>query len=538
MPRPAPLMAIHSAREHPATRFREIHARLQAREVRIPAGYCLGGVFLLGAVLRFGLLGQHSIWFDEAFVARIASQVPWSRVLPLLRGTDAHPPLFYLLMKAWVGIVGTTEVGLRIPSAVFSTLSIPLTYLLGRRILSPSAGLLAALFVAVSPLEIIAGQEARMYPLLQVLTLASTLTLIRCVEQGGAWRWTLYGVVSAAMAYTHYLGILVIAAHGLWLLGRGREHLASWFVTGAGILVVYLPWLPSLWYQTLQGRGWAWYRSPLSLQTLGDLGGLYAFGGSLFGMGDYFSDTTLAPLDQLILLSPFLAVFSFGIAALRKPDTRNKGLLESLLGVVIGVPFLISLSRPMFYPRWFSFLFPFYAVITAAGVLRLAELWSGRRDRIVALTTTGLLLYSLPVLAHYYLDPGARLYNWRGAATVVMKNARPGDFLLYTNEAAEIAFTYYFHGPNPSLVLNPIEAIPGPPHRPTFTPVQADRLASRYPRVWIIATPPFTPAMQDRIRRDLEGAFQPVGQRDFGDVWVTLVKARHTAGSSSVGSTE
>jgi uncharacterized membrane protein len=526
-------MTIHSVREYPAAGFRDFFACLQTREVRIPARYCLGGVFLLGAVLRFGLLGQHSIWFDEAFVAHIASRVPWSRVLPLVRGTDAHPPLFYLLMKVWVGVAGATEVELRIPSAVFSTLSIPLTYLLGRRILSPSAGLLAALFVAVSPLEIIAGQEARMYPLLQVLTLACTLALIQCVEQGGARRWTLYGVVSAAMAYTHYLGILVIAAHGLWLFWRAREHLPSWFVTGVGVLAVYLPWLPSLWYQTLQGHGWAWYRPPLSWQALGDLGGLYAFGGSLFGMGDYFSDTSLSPLDQLILLSPFLAVFSLGIAALWKPSTRDKGLLESLLGVVVGAPLLISLARPMFYPRWFSFLFPLYAVIVAAGILRLAELWNGRRDRMVALTTAGLLLYSVPVLAHYYIEPGSRLYDWRGAAAVVEKNARAGDFLLYTNQAAEIAFTYYFHGANPSLVLTPIEAIPGPARHPTFTAAQAERLASRYPRVWIIATPPFTAAMQDRLRKDLEGAFQPVGQRDFGDVWVTLLKARHTSRSSS-----
>jgi mannosyltransferase len=515
-------------------------ARAKGREITFSPRMILSGVLILGALLRFGFLGQYSLWFDEAFVAHIASRVPWDRIPTILREIDAHPPLYYLFMKGWVAILGTSEVSLRIPSAVFSTLSILVAYFLARRITSPQVALLTSLLIAVSPLEIIAGQEARMYPLLQLLTLASTLLLLASLEQESAMSWLCYGLVSAAMIYTHYLGVLVLAAHGLWVTWSSRRHLLPWVLTAAGVLTMYLPWLPSLWYQTVHGHGWAWYRPHLSWQALGDLGGLYAFGGSLFGMGDYFAETSLAPMDQLLLLAPFLVVFSLGLLALRRSGTRHITLVGCLLGVPIGAPLLVSLWRPMFYPRWFSFLFPVYAIVMAAGISSVADAWNGRKDRIVAFVTAGLLLYSIPVLGRYYLDPTSRPYNWRGAAAVIANNSQPGDFLLYTNEAAEIAFTYYYHQAqaHPSLTLTPIEALPEPRRRPTFDQVQAQRLAAQYQRLWVIATPPFTPAMQARLRGDLEGAFQPVGQRDFGDVWVTLLKARHTSRSSSTDSRE
>ncbi|GEM_PF-1406059 len=526
------VMIAHSPSESTFQRLRETLTRAQSREVRLGCAESLGGILLVTAILRFAFLGQHSIWFDEAFVARIASHVPWAQIFPLLKGTDAHPPLYYLFMKLWVGVFGTTETALRVPSAVFSTLSVLATFLLARRILGTHASLLASLFVALSPFAIVAGQEARMYPLLQLLALLSTLALLSSVESGGVLRWTLYGIVSAAMAYTHYLGILVIVAHGLWLALDSRKHVVPWVVTGMGVLAAYIPWLPSLWYQTISGHGWAWYRPHLTWQVLGDLTGLFAFGGSLFGMGDYFADTTLSPLEQLILLSPFIVLFAIGIAALWGSNNRYRSLVGSLLGVPIGVPLLISLLRPMFYPRWFSFLVPVYAIVMAAGIFHIAQSWKGRQSRVVVVISVGILVYSLPVLGRYYLDPASRLYDWRDASRLVEKNARPGDFFLYTNQAAETSFTYYFHGTYPSLTLTPIEAIPGPPRRPTFTSVQAGHLAARYPRLWIIATPPFTPAMQDRLRRDLEEAFQPVGQRDFGDVWVTLLRAKPASRSS------
>ncbi|HEX4841591.1 MAG TPA: glycosyltransferase family 39 protein, partial [bacterium] len=95
----------------------------------------LVGIFAAAAVLRFAFLGRNSIWFDEAVTVLVA-QAPWKDVIPILRLEDAHPPFYYLMMRVWIGLVGTGDAAIRIPSACFSLASVLLTYALMRRISS------------------------------------------------------------------------------------------------------------------------------------------------------------------------------------------------------------------------------------------------------------------------------------------------------------------------------------------------------------------------------------------------------------------
>ncbi|HYM92424.1 MAG TPA: glycosyltransferase family 39 protein, partial [bacterium] len=176
----------------------------------------------LAAVLRFAWLGRHSVFFDEAYVAWLSAH-RWSDLL-LLRLAEYHPPLHYVLMKAWIALAGPGEAALRTPSAVFGSLSVLLTYFLVRRVASEHVSLMSALFVAVSPFEIMAGQYGKMYTLLEVLAVGSTLVLALATERG-APRWTLYVALAAATLYTHYLGVFVLAAHGAWVLWRRRPRL-------------------------------------------------------------------------------------------------------------------------------------------------------------------------------------------------------------------------------------------------------------------------------------------------------------------------
>lgn len=498
------------------------------RELDLGPSVVLSAVMVLAVFLRLALLGRNSLWFDEMFVYHMTG-MNWSDMLLHLRLEDAHPPLYYALMKGWTGLAGTSEIALRTPSACFSAASVWLTYLLARRLSSESVATLAAFIVAVSPFEIMAGQEARMYPLLGTLALASTLLLLGSVERGGWGRWAGYVAVSAAMAYTHYLSALVIGAQGVWVLCSERRVFLQWFAAAAVTLALVLPWMPSLWYQATQGHVWAWYRNPVTPSMLGDLLALYAFGGTLFGLGTYFVVGSRPPIEELAILLPFLLALWWGV---RSPafHGRAAALVGTLFLLPIGVMFVVSLREPMFYMRWFSFLEPFYAVLVAAGVLALADRFRGQRDRIIALMLVGLLAYSVPVLSRYYLDPSYRLYNWRAAAELVRGRIRPGDFLLYNGPAAKIAFTYYFHGHNDSLDLTPVEALPpGVSHRATFDSAWVRRLSARYPRVWVITTLPFSPQMQQRLQSDLQTGYTLVRIDDFKAVWVTLIEAKDAA---------
>src|SRR5437870_8243367 len=128
----------------------------------------LGAILVLSTVLRFGRLGHNSLWFDEAYTA-LLTQHTWHHILEVLRTKDTHPPLYFFMMKGWAGLTGISEVALRIPSAAFAVLSVGLTYALVRRLASEPVSLLGVFLVAISPIQIMIGQEAKMYTLLGVL---------------------------------------------------------------------------------------------------------------------------------------------------------------------------------------------------------------------------------------------------------------------------------------------------------------------------------------------------------------------------------
>jgi 4-amino-4-deoxy-L-arabinose transferase-like glycosyltransferase len=495
-----------------------------AREpLLFPPRLVLFGILAIGAGLRFALLGQNSVYVDETFVVRV-TQLGWGQILPLLRLFDAHPPLYYLVMKAWVGVAGTGEAAIRIPSAVFSVVSIALTYALMRRFFPEPVSLLGALLMSLSPHQVIVGQIARMYPLLEMLFLGSVLAFVAAVEHGGLGRWAVYTVLGTLMVYTHYLGLVVVAAQGVWVACNERRCIQQWLASVGVIALLYLPWLPSLWSQVTQGNGWPWYRGTEegALLKMADLLGLFAFGGSLFGMASYFTNSTLEPLERLIVLLPFLVVLWYGIRALSS-DRRTLALLGFPAVLSLGGMLIVSIVRPMFYTRWFSFLFPVYVIFLTQGIFAIAAAIRGRRDVAVALLAAGLVLYSLPVLDRYYFESGSRPFQWRAAASLVQQQARPGDLVLYLNNSARSAFMYYFHGPSPWFVLPPGGSASAPGDGQSFSDADARQLASRYARVWLIATPPFDPHVRSQLQA-LQRSFRFTHRYDFNLVWVDLLE--------------
>ncbi len=75
--------------------------------------------------------------------------------------TDAHHPLYYLLLAVWLRLAGLTEFAVRFLSAMLGTLAVPLTCCLGKRLFGPPTAGIAASLVAASPLLVCCSQEAK-----------------------------------------------------------------------------------------------------------------------------------------------------------------------------------------------------------------------------------------------------------------------------------------------------------------------------------------------------------------------------------------
>lgn len=179
----------------------------------------LGGIVVLGAVLRFATIDLQSYRYDEAVtVGRVLhpslfatfSEVPHS---------ESTPPLYYLVAWLWSRPFGTGEAWVRSLSALAGTASVLVVYLAARALpLSRRAALIAAAAVAVSPVLIWFSQDARAYSLVFLLTALSFLSFARSRRSGARRDLGWWAAFSALALATHYFAGFVVLAEAVMLL--------------------------------------------------------------------------------------------------------------------------------------------------------------------------------------------------------------------------------------------------------------------------------------------------------------------------------
>ena len=322
---------------------------------------------LFGMVLRLVQLPDRELFFDEAVtqirVAGHTADEMWrtlydgrqrsayelhqfatvgpaasvAALLSSLVSEDAqHPPLFYLLELAFVKTFGSKLFIWRVLPALFGLLAIGAAYILARDLFgSARSGLVAAAFFAVSPIERIYSDQAREYSLLALLTLVSTIALLRATRSMKPRSWLLYSVCSIAAFYTSPFAGYVLCAHGAFIVAthcRSQRNALKAFILSAGsAIVLYSPWL----YEIIRHRREiaetnAWSSAAWPLSRLGAKW--------LFNVGSAFFDLEYLNLRSTVFAAAVLAVVAFAIyRSFRTLSVEARWCL----GTLIIVPFLM-----------------------------------------------------------------------------------------------------------------------------------------------------------------------------------------------------
>ncbi len=119
------------------------------------------GLLLLAFALRILLLDEQSIWWDEGISLHLA--VSSLAELMADRLSNIHPPLYFILLKGWLLLVGVTAFSARFLSVLASWLQVVVIYSMARRWFSRRTAAAAVLFAALSAVSIIYAQEIRVY---------------------------------------------------------------------------------------------------------------------------------------------------------------------------------------------------------------------------------------------------------------------------------------------------------------------------------------------------------------------------------------
>ncbi len=192
---------------------------------------------ILSLFTHLFMLGEKSLWVDEAYATGLMNQPP-ARVVELSSVSTPHPPGGFLLMRASAALAGNGAAGVRLLNALLVASAIVPVYLLAGRFLGCRVcSFWAAMLWALSPYSVALGQEAWVYGPAAALTFWFLHLSADLRTAGRTAAWFLTG---AAGLYTQFSFILaVVSGAVLSTLTGGTTRTARWAL--AGMIVLWAP---------------------------------------------------------------------------------------------------------------------------------------------------------------------------------------------------------------------------------------------------------------------------------------------------------
>lgn len=480
----------------------------------------------VGAILRLIGITHQSLWLDEAFSAYLAAH-RFPEILAFVSGSDAHPPLYYLLLHVWL-IFGPSVLALRLLSAIASIASLLPMYWLGRRVANQRVALLATTLMTFSAFQVWYAQEVRMYAL---TTLAITLAMyafVRAWQEAEFGFWVLFTCSMLVAFYLDYSALYVYSALVIWfaLVGwRNVRMRRSFVLSGLVLFLGYLPWLPVLWQQLFVGGGvLAWIGGANGSGLMGVLADLF-FNRSNLLQPDAGPSAMLANTLSLVLLAAALwlprraSVYPFLAIWLCWP---------LLLGIIAG-----WLNHPILIARTMMVVQPALFLLLA---LAAEVYWPRRRtsrlpwSRLMALGLCIGIFLTTNTVAQAAGWRTTLKEDWRGAARLVATNQQPGDLVLFNAYFTQMPFDYYFHQDSgPQTAVNERgfqtdEALLFANLIPPGSSLRSAADVSGYAHVWLILSHSGTP--DDAFLPRLSSHYVAVRQWRYPGIIVQLFQER------------
>jgi 4-amino-4-deoxy-L-arabinose transferase-like glycosyltransferase len=373
-------------------------------------------VLALAGLIRFWRLGYHSFWFDEIVSLDWASYPPseiWDIGFHLVR--EKHPPGYYLTLHFWQQMLALfgleqSDVALRALGSLLGVVTVLGVLLLARRLSGRSTGLLAGLFVALSPALVWYSQELRMFQPAATAIIWATYFLVTATDTNPQSR------------ILHWLGLILSLTYALY-----SYLFAAFFLPGLGISLLLLAWkrwrllaegvislgIAGLLFLPLARNAWLINDSESPRMDA------YAdFGANLWRQMQVFTVWRADWAGWLVTGS--LIIFAGLVVSgflLRGKDEKPVGLLLVLwsLPPLLIAGLLQATNANIFKEdRYYLFLAPFVLCAGARGIVALSR-WRGWAGWGSGALAAGLLAAALPVL----WTPGMLREDWRAAAVYV-----------------------------------------------------------------------------------------------------------------------
>lgn len=461
-------------------------------------------VVMFALALRVYQIDRESLWFDEAFTYWAAVSSPpdiiktWSSSL--------HPPLYGLMLHYWMKIVGDSDMAIRLLSAIFGVLAIPVVFQIGKLLFNDRFGLAAALFLSVSGFHIQYSQEARPYSLYFLLTSVSILFTI-LAHKRIRYAWFGYIISTVLLLYTHNTAVLAVVAIMLFYLILAwpwRPASVYHFLLATLVVAIcYTPWIPVYLSHAIQVTESYWTSSLKFGQVLATLTELV-----LIPPG-----ANIPRKIQYGLLGVPFSVLLLSLPGLWAKEKKILIALVLLFLIPVGTNLIVSIFiRNIFILRvLIPALLPLPILLSTPILMEKEEpLFPYRRLALAAMASMMLisLIGSIGFLRHNSKEP------WRQAAEILQKNYKPGDVIVHLWAGNEIGLIRYLP---PKFYHLPAVAIPagrylnlGPSRAEPLNKEEKDKtgietlqaLKAKNGRIWLVHR--YSPSAKSRYKNVMD----------------------------------
>jgi 4-amino-4-deoxy-L-arabinose transferase-like glycosyltransferase len=385
-------------------------------------------LLLLAGVLNLWGLSRNG-WANEYYSAAVRSMSSsWHAFL--FGSFDASgamtvdkPPLGSWVQVAFVKVFGFNSLSLLVPQALMGVATVALVYDLTRRLFGRTAGFVAGLVLATTPIAVAISRHNNPDALLILCCAGALWATVRALQDGRT-RWLVLAGVCVGLGFEAKMAAALLVVPGivaawLWVAPRGRvAALRQLLAGGAAMVAVGGAWPLLVALTPAADRPWVSGTSDNSIWSLifgynglgrlsGQAGGPQAFGGGGgAGGGGPFGGppSVLRLLDSSLggqagWLLGFALVAGIGIAIasrLRRADPRT-GWLIAIGGAALTCAVAFSAASGIFHPYYVSQLAPFAAALVGAGAGQMLK--GGWSSRILApLAIAGGIATTLVVL--------------------------------------------------------------------------------------------------------------------------------------------
>ncbi len=360
-------------------------------------------ITLLGGLIRFININYASLWSDELYSALLANpHNSWYEVLYWQRAYQ--PPLYALILWAWIKVFAYNEFYIRLLTVLAGTACITISGFLGKKIKDEKLGIILAILVAFNPVQIYYSLEARFYAFIYLFAAISLLIYWHLLvkKPKGWFIYFVKGIVDAILCYFHHFGILFIFAQFVYdvgLLVKERD-VASFRRKIAGYVwagILYAPWV--LWGLTEGMAVTQYWLKDTDISAY-----------LMFGLG--YSQAVNYSLLLLIAVSIYYASKKLSSHYIIFP-------IICIIATIVPVAFSY-VKMPILVPRYAMIIAPVIYLMVGLGLLCILSLL-GQRSKL--LSTAFLFIFFcliiIPAIDMSFVDrtvlqkqPWREMGNW------------------------------------------------------------------------------------------------------------------------------